>query len=37
MPTKKLHMAWFGIAGPGGSAGDWKRTVDGYDWRHPEI
>ena len=37
MSTKKLHLAWFGIAGPGGSAGDWKRSVDGYDWRYPEI
>jgi len=37
MPPKKLHLAWFGIAGPGGSAGDWKRSVDGYDWRYPEI
>jgi len=37
MGSKKLHLAWFGIAGPGGSAGDWKRSTNGYDWRYPEI
>jgi len=35
--AKKLHLAWFGVAGPGGAAGDWKRTTDGYDWRTPEL
>lgn len=37
MAGRKLHLAWFGIAGPGGAAGDWRNTVDGYDWRYPEI
>ncbi|MFN8719610.1 MAG: NtaA/DmoA family FMN-dependent monooxygenase [Rhodospirillales bacterium] len=37
MTRRRLHLAWFGIAGPGGAAGDWKRTTDGYDWRTPEL
>jgi len=35
--AKKFHLAWFGVPGPGGSAGDWKRTTPGYDWRTPEL
>lgn len=33
----RLHLGWFSTAGPGGAAGDWKRTTPGYDWRTPEL
>ncbi|BBD99675.1 LLM class flavin-dependent oxidoreductase [Sphingobium amiense] len=37
--SKMLHMAFFSQAGNGNAnrAGSWMRTVDGYDWRYPEL